>query len=303
MMVILFYLHTLHFGFADEWQCVNYTSIDDPTRGTNWGGSTECDVYDDSIEGDVWYRFVAADNGMIPTFVPEYERCYTYIPGWQDYSNPTTIYDTSSGRICYRSSGVSCSLAGSATTMLCDGFFIYKIEIYNVCYARICTTNYDGPTLAPSRHPTPSPTAPTIMPTIMPTTLPTTIPTTMPTRKPSNDPTTMPTIKPTTPPTVVPSVSPTESPTTHPTSHTVMEAILQPTYVLLAAVIILLAIVAIILYCIYKKMNQKMNQVIAGVKGLQPDDDRRVIAVQLNDDQKVSAGRVSQETRGSGTPV
>ena len=87
--------------FADSYECTNYVSITDSTRNVNYnfGDLYECDA---DFLRNTWYRFRASGNEMVPTDPPELRMCDTLAPGYQSYSLPTDLYQTTSGNICYK---------------------------------------------------------------------------------------------------------------------------------------------------------------------------------------------------------
>merc|ERR1719184_247856 len=134
---------------------------------------------------------------MVPLTTPGVGKCWTYASGWQNYDNPTSLFETTTGDMCFHLDS-PCHYTASARTTLCWGYYVYSLDVdFTNCNAAFCATAYDGPTtLLPSSAPS---SDPTIKPTPTPTSQPTSQPTTAaPTFKPTTQvPTPMPTYAPT----------------------------------------------------------------------------------------------------------
>jgi len=235
--------------YAGSSECNNYVTVNDPTRNVGYPGGRTCDR--DFFQANVWYRFISSGNEMIPISMPvSGQSCYTHATGYQTYSQPTLLYGTTYGTICYNWGSNSCWASRSGKTTLCNGYYVYQLSSTGgACQKRICTTAYVEPTSRPTNPPTLRPTSPCadtfdycsilaangycyhddqnirvevqnecalscgtcFNTTIGPTLKPSMPPTLAPTA-----PTLTPTLVPSVRPTVVPSVKPTESPTDYP---------------------------------------------------------------------------------------
>jgi hypothetical protein len=253
--------------YAGYNECYNYTEINDPTRNVNHagyaGGSVSIKHCDQRfLNPNVWVRFVAAGNEIVPTSPPDNNKCNAHGSGYQTYNSPTTYYATTTGQICYRYRS-RCYATSTGSTTLCPGYYVYRLTPPSACVHRVCTTA-GMMSASPTIKPTIEPTNPcvdiyqyctivasngycyhddrniradiqsmcphscgtcfntTIGPTLKPSTLPTSAPTT-PTMTPTQTP-------PTDIPTAAPStVSPSVKPTISPTSKPSMPPTLAPT--------------------------------------------------------------------------
>lgn len=197
--------------FSSSAECSNYRAIDQHTRGTNFYQGNWCDFKDDlgweKISAGEWFRFTYPGNTMVPRTNPGGWKCYTKNTGWQNYESPTSLYETTSGNMCFSGydsnwNKLPCKYSAAAETTLCYGYYVYRLTggvVY--CPSAFCARAYDGPTF-PTIQPTSSPT---ILPTIQPSNLPSVQPTTaQPTIQPSPQPTTA-------QPTIQPSMTPTST--------------------------------------------------------------------------------------------
>jgi len=150
MVSFLFLL--IHFVYAGSYECSHYTSLNEPTRNIGHRGNVHkaikkhCDGR--FYQSNKWYRFIAPGNEMIPTSPPptNQERCGTWLGGWQQYKNPKSLYDTTSGNICYTGHGNNACgrFVRNIKTTLCEGYYVYRIQWHSACNLRICTTSYEG---------------------------------------------------------------------------------------------------------------------------------------------------------------
>merc|ERR1719233_1097430 len=95
---------------------------------------------------------------MIPLVAPKRGRGGTHRTGWRNYKQPTYLYGTTSGRICYHWGSNPCQRSSPGETTLCEGYYVYNIQWPKECDYRICTTSYAGPTRLPTSRPTYLPT-------------------------------------------------------------------------------------------------------------------------------------------------
>jgi hypothetical protein len=171
--------------FAGSYECRWHRVIDDASRNmynTVFHSDRRYTCDKRSTLSNGYYRFTAAGNEIIPLSPPKTRRCGTTATGWQSYRQPTSLYSTTSGKICYHYNSNTCNWYSYAATTLCAGYYVYKIEWQTWgCSGRICTTS--GPWTIPTEGPTSLPTAmpTTLSPTSFPTEGPTSLPTAMPT--------------------------------------------------------------------------------------------------------------------------
>jgi len=203
-------------------ECTNYTPIDHHFRGADNGFGPWCDFEDTTlnwqpwyrIKAGQWYRFTYPGEEMVPLATPGMAKCWTYRSGWQNYDNPTSLFETTTGDMCFHYHS-PCYHTAAARTTLCWGYYVYSLDVdFEICDAAFCTTAYDGPTTFPTSAPTSDPTIqPTPTPSVQPTVHPTPQPTFQPTVQPTPEPTTAePTFQPTTQaPTLAPTYAPTEA--------------------------------------------------------------------------------------------
>ena len=102
--MIFFLIYMLHCLFAGSYECRNYEEIADTWRSVNEKSNDwrkkKCDA--GRIKFNRWTRFVAVGNEMVPLYPPQTRRCLTDAQGWQNYNQPTTLYQTTTGAICFR---------------------------------------------------------------------------------------------------------------------------------------------------------------------------------------------------------
>jgi len=202
-------------------ECTNYTPIYNIFKGVDYKFGMWCDFKYTTlkwqpwygIKAGKWYRFTYPGEEMVPLTDPGTAKCRTWASGWQNYDNPTSLFETTTGDMCFHIYN-PCYWTAAARTTLCWGYYVYSLDVhFTNCNAAFCASAYIGlttfPTSLPTSDPTIQPTTPSVQPTVHPTPQPTFQPTVQPTPQPT---TAQPTFQPTTQaPTLAPTYAPTEA--------------------------------------------------------------------------------------------
>ncbi|KAI4873255.1 hypothetical protein NFI96_024892, partial [Prochilodus magdalenae] len=136
--------------------CSNYTSLDQPWRGSN---GTGLDICDSDFSWSGWYRFFyyGMDIRMAESCVPT-SRCGTYYTLWLNGPHPEVEDGVVTRQVC-GNAGSDCCYFGSTSVRVkaCPGnYYVYELVApvhyyyyyysYSLCNAAYCTGNtaFDG---------------------------------------------------------------------------------------------------------------------------------------------------------------
>ncbi|XP_037399197.1 uromodulin-like [Pygocentrus nattereri] len=118
--------------------CNSYTSLDQPWRGTNATGGTNCDR---SFNGDGWYRLLYNRmNIRMPESCVALSKCGTATSLWLNGSHPQMLDGIVALRVCGRS-GTDCCYYRSTPVRVkaCPGnYFVYEFFSTPFCDAAYC---------------------------------------------------------------------------------------------------------------------------------------------------------------------
>ncbi|KAI4887043.1 hypothetical protein NFI96_003210 [Prochilodus magdalenae] len=118
--------------------CNSYTSLDQPWRGTNATGGTNCDL---SFNGTGWYRLMYKGmNIRMPESCVASSKCGTATSLWLNGSHPQTEDGIVVLRVCGRS-GTDCCYYRSTPVRVkaCPGnYYVYQLFSTTFCDAAYC---------------------------------------------------------------------------------------------------------------------------------------------------------------------
>ncbi|KAI4887042.1 hypothetical protein NFI96_003209 [Prochilodus magdalenae] len=130
--------------------CSNYTTLDNPWRGTNT--TIQLDICDRPFNWTGWYRmlYFGSNIRMPESCVSEY-RCGTAITMWMNGLHPQTANGIVSRGICGRQGVTCCAVSYTIRVKACPGnYYVYEF-VKPTCTAAYCT---DVSTITPRIDPT-----------------------------------------------------------------------------------------------------------------------------------------------------
>ncbi|KAM9305532.1 uromodulin-like [Gastrophryne carolinensis] len=121
--------------------CYNYTSLNDPTRSTNYYYDYYYYYYgrsDSYFNG--WYRFIGSGGIRMPEFCPSSGHCYTIAPLWLNGSHPDISDGIVNRTVCTSYYGNCCYWTSNVMIRACPGgYHVYKLSGTPYYYSGYCT--------------------------------------------------------------------------------------------------------------------------------------------------------------------
>jgi cysteine-rich repeat protein len=139
-------------------ECLNYKSLDDPTRNINYGadgcsdpcpgGNCAClcdhggggtGFSAEALNG--WVRLEGASGTRLSeSCVPSFQ-CKTQAPGWMVDAHPTVKEGQVDRQVCFTWSGNCCWESATIKVRNCGDYYVYNFPQAPTCYLRYCGTD------------------------------------------------------------------------------------------------------------------------------------------------------------------
>lgn len=97
----------------------------------------------------MWVRFEGDGGTQIPTSGLQSHKCSTHAPGWYSGSMPTSLYETTSGNVCFSFNSDNCAWSQNISVTNCGSFYIYRLSSPPACSLRYCTETPNVPVAPP----------------------------------------------------------------------------------------------------------------------------------------------------------
>jgi hypothetical protein len=119
-------------------QCINYETINDPTRNIQQttGSNSDQTLFS---SGARWVRFIGEGGTQIPTSSVPIYRCGTSASGWYSGAMPSGSDTTVNGTVCYTWSSNSCAYSNEIQVTNCGSYYVYNLPPPSISGLRYCT--------------------------------------------------------------------------------------------------------------------------------------------------------------------
>ncbi len=130
-------------------QCYNYTTVDDPTRSSNFT-QTSAKQCDQTFvgSGSKWVRFTGTGGTQIPTSPVGVNRCGTDATGWYSGAMPNALDETTDGTVCFEWDSNTCNWNTNIQVTNCGSYYVYNLARPAYCNVRYCTDTPSNPVMA-----------------------------------------------------------------------------------------------------------------------------------------------------------